>query len=246
MIYTPHAITPSNRNKCFDTTNTERVMTDITLEQVKSIRFLGVIINDKLTWELHKKHIHNKISKTLGILYKCKYAMKEVDVIKMYKAFIQPYFLYAIEVWGHSVNSENDYILIRLQAKALRIIFNCKRSDDAWRHSKDRIAPLKTLYESVIKRLCLKQHTGILPNYFSNNIMPEFNLSQLYNKITRTSLNQMYDYKTDNNVNCTNFKTNCIKIWNRQSLEFKSTPYVSNKTTTYKALSSLSHHFINK
>ena len=147
-----------------------------------------------------------------------------------------------MEVWGHTVNSKND-ILVRLQSKALRIVLNCKRSEDAWKHNNNRIAPLKTLYESVIKRLCLKQHANMLPNHFSNNIMPEFNLSQLQNKITRTSLNQMYDYKTAKPTNSTNFKTNCIKIWNSLSLEFKSTPYVSNKTATYKTLSSLSHSF---
>ena len=42
--------------------------------------------------------------------------MEEKEVIKMYKAFIQPYFLYGIEVWGHSVKSEKD-ILLRLQSK---------------------------------------------------------------------------------------------------------------------------------
>ena len=50
--------------------------------------------------------------------------MEEKEVIKMYKAFIQPYFLYGIEVWGHSVKSEKD-ILLRLQSKVLRIIFDC-------------------------------------------------------------------------------------------------------------------------
>ena len=245
MIYTPRARTSSNRKKCFDTNNIELMMNDSNLEQVKSIRFLGVIINDRLTWESHKKHVHNKISKTLGILYKCKYAMKEVDVIKMYKAFIQPYFLYAMEVWGHTINSESD-ILVRLQSKALRIVLNCKRSEDAWKHNKNRIAPLQTLYESVIKRLCLKQHANMLPKYFADNIMPDFNLSQLQNKITRTSLNQMYDYKTVKHFNSTNFKTNCIKIWNSQSLEFKSTPYISTKTATYKTLSSLSHSSSDK
>ena len=37
--------------------------------------------------------------------------MEEKEVIKMYKAFIQPYFLYGIEVWGHSVKSEKDILL---------------------------------------------------------------------------------------------------------------------------------------
>ena len=45
--------------------------------------------------------------------------------------FYSTYFLYAIEVWGHTKNSTTG-LLVRLQNKILRILFNCKRSDDAW------------------------------------------------------------------------------------------------------------------
>ena len=237
MIYKPSLRRQSNRKKLNDTTGTKLMMDNAELEEVKSIRFLGVIINNKLTWELHKRHIHNKICKTIGILYNCKYVMDETNMIKMYKSFIQPYFLYAIEVWGHSVQSQTD-ILVKLQSKVLRIIYNYKRSDDAWRHNSNRISPVQMLYEQVIKRICIKHHAGLLPSYFSENIMPDLNISQLQNRITRTSLYHMYDYK---NLleDITSFKTNCANIWNFQSLEFKSTPYLSNMDNTYKALHTL-------
>ena len=100
----------------------------------------------------------------------------------MYKTFLQPYFLYAIEIWGHIVKSDKD-ILNKIQSKILRIIFNCKRSDDAWRHFNNNIPSVSNLYNSVIK------------NYVCTTIMPEFNINQLENKITRISLSQIYDYK---------------------------------------------------
>ena len=47
-------------------------MDNIPLKHVQKIKFLGVIINDKLTWDDHKKLVHSKICKTFGILHKCK------------------------------------------------------------------------------------------------------------------------------------------------------------------------------
>ena len=40
------------------------------LKRVYSKKFLGIIIDSKLTWKEHINHIRNKISKALGILYK--------------------------------------------------------------------------------------------------------------------------------------------------------------------------------
>ena len=85
-------------------------------------------------------------------MYKCRAVTEEKEVIKMYKAFIQPYFLYGIEVWGHSVKSEK-YILLRLQSKVLRIIFDCKRSGDAWIHNNYQIDNTEDEVGQIIKEL---------------------------------------------------------------------------------------------
>ena len=152
----------------------------------------------------------------------------------MYKTFIQPYFLYGIEVWGHTVNSEQD-ILMKLQSKTLRIVFNCKRSDDAWRHNNGQISDIKQLYSNVIKRLCLKHHFRLLPTYVSDFLMPTFHDNQLQNRITRISLEQMYNYSNTLISTNTSFKSECVKLWNEQSFDFKAQPYLSNKDTFYKS-----------
>ena len=208
-------------------------MSETVLEQTRTFKFLGVIINDQLTWESHKQLIYNKVCKTLGILYKCKETMNETEITKMYKAFIQPYFLYAIEAWGHTIVSEQDS-LSKLQSKVLRVIFNCKRSDDAWRHNNQQIISIKQLYSGVIRRLCMKHHAGILPCSFGDSVMPEYNDVQLQNKITRVSLCKMYDYKNTSKSTNTSFKANSVKIWNKLSLDLKALPYSCSKEVLLK------------
>ena len=157
MVFKPLVHSSRYKKLLVDTTNAFVNMTDTILEQVKAYKFLGVIITDRLTWDSHKQQIHDKICKTLGILYKCREAMDELEMVRMYKAFIQPYFLYAIEVWGHTVQSSTN-ILVHLQSKISRIIFNCIRSGDAWKYNNGRILHITELYERVIKKLCLKYH----------------------------------------------------------------------------------------
>ena len=133
-----------------DTTCQEVTMNNEPLEQVKVIKFLGVFINNTLTWNDHKQHVHSKICKNVGLIHRCRNIMDSCDSINMYKTFIQPYFLYAIEIWGHTVKSDQD-ILNKIQSKILRIVFNCKRSQDAWRHSNEKKLCVSNLYSSVLK-----------------------------------------------------------------------------------------------
>ena len=135
-----------------DTTHTKIIMNETPLQQVNLIKFLGVMINDKLTWDDHKKLIYSKICKTIELLYKCKKFMSQSECINMYKTFVQPYFLYSIEVWGHTIHPEND-ILVKLQSKILRILFNCKRTTDAWQYCSGKIISIEKLYANSIKKL---------------------------------------------------------------------------------------------
>ena len=234
MVYKPNIKTAENRKRLRDLLTTTIEMNNTKLEEVTSIRFLGVIINKNLTWEDHKKHIYNKISKTIGLLRKCKCFMDVTGRIKMYKTFVQPYFNYAIEVWGHTIRADSD-ILNKLQSKALRIIFDCLRSGDAWRHNNDRIETITSLYDKATLRQCYKQHMELLPTTFAQTIMPKLNLQQLQNKITRPSLNTMYNY--EQHVQDSPFKKQCTRTWNKMPLELKSIPYTLNKTNALQAIS---------
>ena len=134
---------------------------------------------------------------------------------------------------GHTVRAEAD-ILNKLQSKAIRIVYDCLRSGDAWRHNNECIETITSLYEKSTLRQCYKQHMGLLPKTVAENTMPKLNLKQLQNKITRPSLNTMYNY--EQHLDDTPFKKHCTKTWNKMPLQLKSIPYTLNKTSALSAI----------
>ena len=190
------------------------VMNNVTLEQVKSIKFLGVHINDKLNWNDHKEFVRIKISRNLGIIYKCRNIFNKQDLITMYNCFVLPYLLYCLPLWGGSVQAEND-VVIKIQNKVIRILFNTKRSDDGWREVINKLLPIKELYKVEIAKFCFKHVNNTLPEHFSHNVMPKFATS-VHNVPTRHSyhLNYLLEAGLYTPLASKSFTTQCTKVWN--------------------------------
>ena len=45
-------------------------MNDVKIKRENSLKFLGVMIDENLTWKTHVELVENKISKSVGILFK--------------------------------------------------------------------------------------------------------------------------------------------------------------------------------
>ena len=54
------------------------------IDEVKSTKFLGIIIDDKLKWTEHIQYIKNKISKSIGILIKIRPYLDKVTLRNLY------------------------------------------------------------------------------------------------------------------------------------------------------------------
>ena len=66
----------------------------------KSGKFLGVIIDDKLKFNLHINSICNKISKSIGKMHRLRYMLPTICLFTLYYWFINPYLMYCNLVWG--------------------------------------------------------------------------------------------------------------------------------------------------
>ena len=91
------------------------------IEQVKHTKFLGVIFDDNLNWSNHISYINSKIAKGVGIICRAKKYFTTTALINLYNAFIFPYLIYCVEVWGNAL-SIHLTPLLKLQNKILRII----------------------------------------------------------------------------------------------------------------------------
>ena len=91
------------------------------LTQTKDAKYLGVIINEKLSWNPHVNEVIKKSNKTLGFikrnLYKCNKDIK----LKCYLTLVRPVLEYASSVWDPSTK-ENIDKLEQIQKRAARFI----------------------------------------------------------------------------------------------------------------------------
>ena len=61
------------------------------IKQVNFTKFLGIIIDSKLTWKQHIAHIQQKISKTIGIICKTRLYVSLKVLRMLYYTLIYPY-----------------------------------------------------------------------------------------------------------------------------------------------------------
>jgi len=94
------------------------------------IRFLGVVLDQHISWNEHIRVIENKISKNIGLLYKAKYLLNQHCIKSIYFAFIHSYINYANIVWASTFHSKLKNIH-RKQKHASRIICNADRHTSA-------------------------------------------------------------------------------------------------------------------
>ena len=87
-----------------------------TIFETNSLKFLGVIIDNNLKWHAHIGYIKNKISKSIGIIYKARKYTNKKTLITLYYSFIFPYLIYCNEIWGNACQTHLDP-LIKLPKK---------------------------------------------------------------------------------------------------------------------------------
>ena len=73
----------------------------VSIEQVKAFDFLGLVINETLSWKDHANKICHKITKVLAVMRKIKHLVCSAILLKIYKSLILSRIHYVILCWGY-------------------------------------------------------------------------------------------------------------------------------------------------
>ena len=92
---------------------------DLPLERVQSILYLGIYLDEDLSWKSHSNHIANKISKANGILRRLKHALPQRILKSIYSTLINCHLNYGLLAWGFEIER-----IKTLQKQSIRIISN--------------------------------------------------------------------------------------------------------------------------
>ena len=136
------------------------------LAEVEKTKFLGVMIDNKLTWKYHVNYIAGKIARGIGILIKARTFLKKETMITLYYSFIYPYYIYCNHIWGSSC-SKNIKRLFVLQKKAIRIICHANpRSQSEPLFKELKLLNVWQINEFLNGQFMYKCYHNLLPSVF--------------------------------------------------------------------------------
>jgi len=108
-----------------DTANLNIILNDQVIDQIshngteKSFKFLGLHIDETLSWKYHIKNLCSKVSRSNYIINKVKHILPKSSLHTLYSSIVHSHINYGLIIWGNSIHINK---LSVLQKKSIRII----------------------------------------------------------------------------------------------------------------------------
>lgn len=100
------------------------------LKRVFKFKYLGVVLDECLSWKEHLKYILTKAGRRVGRLKRLRKNITKHVSNTVYKSFILPIFDYCDTVWS-CCNKTDSVVLEKLQRRAARVVMKSAASDEA-------------------------------------------------------------------------------------------------------------------
>ena len=94
---------------------------NVPMEQVSSVKSLGLYIDENLTWHFHIDKRCKKIASAIGAIKRVKPFVPQSTLLYIYNSLVQPQFEYCSLVWGNCGRTLSSK-LQKLQNRAARVI----------------------------------------------------------------------------------------------------------------------------
>ena len=206
------------RNRRVPTTTQEIQIDGLIISRLQNVKFLGIMINEFLNWNIHITDICKRLAKNIGLLFKLKYLLPKNVLFMIYNSLVLPYLNYCNNIWGNTYKSHLSKMYI-LQKKAVRIITKS--------HVQSPSAPLfkelqiLSIYDLITLNTLIFMYSinaNILPDKFSNMFVSN---SNIHNYFTR----QRHHYHQPNLRSTSGLNSliyNGVKKWNNLPYCIKS------------------------
>ena len=155
------------------------------LFESKKLKYLGLIVDDRLSWKFHINELTKKIGRSIGVLYRLKKTgCPKKILLNVYFALIQSQLSYGLMAWG----SASNYLIEKLsllQKKAVRIITNSSYLAHSAPLLKELgILNIEDLYQHQYAMFMFDYDRGSLPKTFDSYFVK---VSDVHSHQTRSS-----------------------------------------------------------
>ena len=161
-------------------------MGNVLLKRVESVKYLGVMLDENITWSEQVEYLSAKLSRYAGIFSKLRYYLNKEVLIRVYHALFNSHLHYGILCWGSTSKSN----LSRLQVLQNRAIRNIAKAPRFYRldnyYLNYRILKVQDLYDLEIAKFMHGHYNKNIPQCFNTF----FHLAS--NRSTRNTENHNY------------------------------------------------------
>jgi hypothetical protein len=133
--------------------STDSIQTDYdqkSMTNATEVRFLGLILDDTLSWKRHIGQLMGKLCSTCYALWNIKSVVSQDTLRIVYFAHIHSLLSYGIIFWGSFSYAKKVFMI---QKKSMRIITDSKPTDSCRKHFKN--LKIMTMYSQYIYLLML-------------------------------------------------------------------------------------------
>ena len=213
-----------NRGKPLDR-NVELKIDQEPIIKVDSVNFLGVILDDQLSWDKHILHITTKVSRNIGIMSKVRSFLPEHILRVLYCTLILPFFDYCNIIWGRARQKRMNRLFL-LQKRAIRLCAGAHfRAHTHNLFQQLNVLPLDKLIDFK---------TGIFMHKFKNDFLPD-TFSNYFVKLSQPHV------QNTRNVNLYRLPLFKSTFSQRQSIQFNGAKLWNNLPVTIQNSTSLTH-----
>ena len=136
------------------------------LERVKSIKYVGVIFDERFRWHEHVSYLSTKLACSIGVLSKLRYYTNIPTLISVYYSLVCSHLNYALSSWGAASKTVLQPLRV-LQNRAIRFISRApryRRLDNDYLNL--RLLKLDDLHTLSIYKFMHQYHNQKLPDHF--------------------------------------------------------------------------------
>jgi hypothetical protein len=202
------------------------------LTRVNRTKFLGVTIDENLSFKYHTEAVSNTISRNVGILNKLKHFLPKNILLCIYCSLVQSYLTYGILAWG---NTHNIYLdnLLKLQKRAVRYItMSHFRAHSSPLFKELKLLTIYDLYKLHLSIFMFKYSLDQLPSIFNYYFVKR---QDVHNRPTRNS-KKYHLSRNKTTFSSKGIRSTGPRIWNSM------TPGIINSNTLQSFKSSLKNN----
>ena len=156
---------------------------DVNVVRVTSTKFLGLHIDEKLSWASHCTNICKVVSRNTGVIYKLSSFVPQEILLILYSTLILPYLNYGVLAWGKSLKTQLDKICVA-QKRVVRVVFNASyRAHTNVLFYMNKLLKVEDIYFIQLGAIMYGFENGTLPNvliqiFRKNNQIHSYNTRQ--------------------------------------------------------------------